>query len=161
MRYILCVLFGICFTRSVAAQDSPGDKMFIFGTNGGIGASYTDKLILLNLQGSMTLDYFFKDTWSIQFAPRYTWLAKWNEHYLTIPVHLRKILSGKLSVYAGPALTFDIGYFKGPGISAGINFHLSNRSALNLSVYTFTLYHYHIDYMFIPVGLTYSYAFLK
>jgi hypothetical protein len=90
MRYILYVLLGICIIRSVAAQDSPGDKMFKFGTKGGIGASYTDRHILINLQGSFTLDYYFKNAWSVQLAPKYTWLIKWNEHYLTIPIHLKK-----------------------------------------------------------------------
>ena len=159
MRYILFVLLGICFIRSVPAQDSPGDKMFIFGTIGGIGASYTDKLILLNLQGSMTLDYFFKDTWSIQFAPRYTWLAKWNEHYLTIPIHLKKKLCEKFSFYGGPAITFDIGYFRDMGISAGILYHFDKRSAINLSAFTFTLYDYHIDYLFVPVVLSFACTF--
>ena len=161
MRCIICVLLGLFFIKPLQAQESSKEKLFIFGTDGGIGASYTDKALLLSIQGSFTMDYSLKDTWALQIAPRYTWLILWNEHYLTIPLHLKKRLSDRLSAYMGPALTFDIGYFKDLGISAGIYYHLGKRSAINFSFFTFTLYDYHIDYLFIPIGLTYHYTFLK
>ena len=159
MRSFLCILIAAFLLRPLAAQEGSPGRMLIFGSNGGIGASYTDRQILFNLQGSVTMDYVLKNTWSVQMAPKYTWLIKWNEHYLTLPVHLRKKIGDRFSFYAGPALTFDIGYFKDIGLSSGIYFHYSERSAINLSAFTFTLYDYHIDYLFIPVGLTYNYYF--
>ena len=161
MRYIFLFLFGMCFINTLQAQEVSNNKMFIFGSNGGIGASYTNKAFLLNLQGSLTLDYYLNNKWSVQFAPKYSWLLKWNEHYLTIPIHLRIKLSDKFSLYTGPAITFDIGYFQDLGISAGGYYHFSKRSSINLSVVTFTLYDYHIDYLYVPVGLNYTYTFLK
>lgn len=107
------------------------------------------------------MDYVIKNKWSIQLAPNYIWLVKWNEYYLTFPLHLRKSLGDKISVYAGPALTYDIGYFKDLGISVGLYYHLGNKSSINLSFLTFTLYYYHIDYIFVPIGLTYSFMILK
>ena len=161
MRYILCMLLGICFIKAVAAQENTDPEKFIPGISGGIGVSYTDKALLVNLQGSFTLDYYLTSKLSIQFAPGYTWLIRWNEHYLTIPLQLKMRLSDKLSVSAGPALTFDAGYFHNTGISAGVYYHFSKRSGIKISVYTFTLYNYHIDYLFVPLGLNYTYTFIK
>ena len=135
------------------------NKKFSLSADAGMSWAYEDKAHLFNTSTSAILDYQIKNKFHLQFAPRYTWLIKWNEHYLTLPVHLRKKIGDRFSFYAGPALTFDIGYFKDIGLSSGIYFHYSERSAINLSAFTFTLYDYHIDYLFIPVGLTYNYYF--
>ena len=161
MRLLLLIIISFFFIRPLTAHDISANKKVIFGTNGGVGASYTDKVFLLNLQGSYTLDYFVNNNLSIQLAPKYTWLIKWNEHYLTLPIHLRKKIGERFSVFAGPSLTFDIGYFKDLGISAGVYYHFSKKQAFILSAYTFTLYDYNIDYIFIPVGIAYNYMFLK
>jgi hypothetical protein len=81
--YILIVLF---LNKSLVAQDISLNERFMLSSNGGIGASYADKAFLLNLLGSFTLDYVIKNKWSIQLAPKYIWLVKWNEHYLTVPL---------------------------------------------------------------------------
>ena len=137
------------------------NKKFSLSADAGMSWAYEDKAHLFNTSTSAILDYQIKNKFHLQFAPRYTWLIKWNEHYLTLPFHLRKQLGKKLSLFAGPALTIDIGYFKDLGISAGMDYYFSKRSAIKLSVFTFTLYDYHIDYLFVPIGLTYTFTILK
>ncbi len=42
-----------------------------------------------------------------------------------------------------------------------MQFHTGKRTSVVLSVFTFTLYDYYIDYLYVPVGLSYRYMFLK
>lgn len=159
------MLIGLLTAFSADAQEIPEKKRaghkFSVGVSTGIGTSYTDKVFLLNVPASGIIEYKIADTYFIRFAPMYTWLIRWNEHYLTLPVHIRKDLGEKFGLFTGPALTFDIGYFKDLGVSAGVYYHLGKRSSIVLSAFTFTLYDYHIDYLFVPVALTYRYMFLK
>ncbi|UCH14702.1 MAG: hypothetical protein JSV22_01765 [Bacteroidales bacterium] len=138
---------------------NPINKKFIIGIHAGIGWAYEDKAHLYNTSASFTFDYHLKNNYFIQFAPQYSWLWKWNEHYLTIPIHIRRKFGKRLSLFAGPALTFDIGYFKDLGISAGAYYHFRKRSALAISAFTFTLYDYYIDYFYVPVSISYRYSF--
>ena len=162
-RFIFISILFFCY--QVNAQElaesnhSFDDKRFSFGANLGIGWTFEDKAHLFNTSAGFIFDYHLKNKFYVQFAPRYVWLWKWNEHYLALPVHIRKKLGDKLSVFGGPALIFDIGYFKDLGISAGMYYHLGNRSALILSAFTFTLYDYHIDYLYVPLSLSYNYSF--
>jgi hypothetical protein len=137
------------------------DHRFLLGSNAGVSCSYTDEAFNFSLTASTAMDYHIKNGYYVQIAPRYTWLIKWNEHYLTIPLHIRKRFGKRLSLYAGPSITWDIGYFRDLGISAGVYFHITGNSAIILSAFTFTLYDYHIDYLYIPVGISYSHCFLK
>jgi hypothetical protein len=137
----------------------PIQRKFLFGVQAGTGWAYEDKTHLYNTLACITFDYHLKSNYFIQFAPQYSWLWKWNEHYLTIPIHLRKKIGEKLSFFAGPALTFDVGYFKDLGVSVGAYYHFNKRSALALSVFTFTLYDYYIDYLYAPVNISYRFTF--
>ena len=136
-------------------------RKFNIGFNAGIGASYTDRAYLLNTPASLSFDFRATEQFFVQFAPKYSWLLKWNEHYLTLPLHLGIMINKRFSFFAGPALTFDIGYFKDLGISAGVYYHFGKRSAIVLSANTFTLYDYNINYLYVPIGLTYNYMILK
>jgi hypothetical protein len=133
-------------------------KKLIFGIQAGVGWAYEDEANLFNTAISFTTDYRIKNNYFIQFAPQYSWLWKWNEHYLTLPIHLRKKFGSRLSLFAGPALTLDVGYFKDLGISAGAYYHFSNHSALAISVFSFTLYDYNIDYLYVPVSISYRFS---
>ena len=159
MRAAICILFSV-FLLQAEAQNQGTLIRFSIGVDGGGGASYTDKYFMLNTQAAFMMNYRITGRWSVQLAPRYTWLVKWNEHYLTLPLHLRISTGERFGIYAGPALVLDIGYFRDWGFSAGIYYNLSERSALNLLFYTFTLYDYNIDYLYIPIGLTFSYTIL-
>lgn len=129
------------------------------GIRAGAGWSYADEAHLFNTSTSLAIDYHLKNSYYIQFAPTYSWLWKWNEHYLTIPVHMRKRFGEKFSLFAGPALTFDVGYFKDLGLSGGAYYHISTNSSIVISAFTFTLYDYHIDFLYVPVSVIYSYTF--
>jgi hypothetical protein len=129
-------------------------KKLIFGIQAGAGWAYEDETNLFNTAISFTTDYRIKNNYFIQFAPQYSWLWKWNEHYLTFPVHLRKKFGSGLSLFAGPALTFDVPYFKDLGISGGAYFHFSDQFALAVSVFSYTLYDYYIDYLYVPVSIS-------
>jgi hypothetical protein len=137
----------------------PKREKIIFGIQAGAGWAYEDEAHLFNTSTGITFDYRFLDKYNIQFAPRYSWLWKWNEHYLTLPVHIRKKFGQRISLFAGPAFTLDIGHFKDLGISAGACYHFSRRSALVISAFVFTLYDYHIDYFYMPVSIAYGYYF--
>lgn len=164
MKAVFTVICTFCIL-TIYAQFSPPiietTKRFKAGINMGIGTSFTDRTYLLNYQSSVTIDYSISERYSIQFAPKYTWLKNWNEHYLTLPFHVRKKFGNNFSVFAGPALTLDVGFFKDLGVSAGVNYYISQRSSIMLSAFTFTLYNYHIDYLFIPVSLSYNFTFLN
>ena len=136
----------------------PEIKKLQFSIQTGAGWAYEDKANLFNTSASLTLDYHLKKQFYLQFAPTYSWLWKWNEHYMTLPIHLRKKFGNKFSLFAGPALTFDVGYFKDLGISAGGYYHLSEHSAIAVSAFTFTLYEYYIDYLYVPISISYRYS---
>ncbi len=121
----------------------------------GISASYNDRALNKSISASFVFDYNFSKSYSVQLAPKYTWLYKWNEHYLTLPIHVKRNLGTKFSMYAGPALTLDVGYFSGLGLSAGILYQLNKKHAIVLSAFTFDLYKYHIDYFYVPVEISY------
>ena len=145
--------------EAVKGDNISVNKNFIFGINTGAGWAYEDKAHLFNTSVSLTIDYHLKSNYFLQFAPQYSWLWKWNEHYLTLAIHLRKKFGKRFSLFAGPALTFDIGYFKDLGISMGGYFHIDNHSAIAISAFTFTLYDYYIDYLYVPVSISYRYTF--
>lgn len=128
------------------------------GAGLGLAGVYADQAFQWSAPISIRLDYHLNYGLYLEFAPTYSWYWKWNDHYLSFPLHVGKRIGNKWSVYAGPAFTLDVGYFKDLGMSAGINYHIDERSALKLSVYTFTLYDYHIDYLMVPVSLGYHYA---
>lgn len=128
------------------------------GAGLGLAGAYADKAFQWSTPITFTVDYHFKRGIFLQFAPGYSWYWRWNDHYLTFPLHLGKRFGNKWSMYAGPTLTLDVGYFKDLGISAGISYHVSERSVLSLSAYTFTLYDYHIDYLMVPVSVGYHYV---
>ena len=166
LRYIqlfaLLIYGSQLYAQEYTDQDFKDEnKKLSLSVDAGMSWAYEDKAHLFNTTTSAIFDYQIKNNFYFQFAPRYTWLIKWNEHYLTLPLHIRKQFGKKLSLFAGPALTFDIGYFKDLGISAGLYYHFSKRSAIKLSVFTLTLYDYHIDYLFVPIGLTYTFTILK
>jgi hypothetical protein len=108
----------------------------------------------------LIIEYQIIRNYYLQLAPKYSWLWKWNEHYLTLPIHLRVGFGNRFSLFAGPAFTFDIGYYRDLGVSLGAIYQLNEKSSIILSAFTFTLYDYSIDYLYIPVGLSYSYTFL-
>jgi len=143
------------------ASDSPKPVAgrFLFGVQAGSGWAFEDETHLFNIAAGLTVDYQMTNHLFLQFAPAYSWLWRWNEHYLTLPFHFRAKIGGILSLFAGPALTFDVGYFKDLGVSAGVYLHLNDRFALVLSAYTFTLYGYDIDYLYVPVNISYRYTF--
>lgn len=99
------------------------------------------------------VDYRIKSKFFVQLAPQYSWLWKWNEHYLTLPIHLKKFFGARLSIFTGPALTFDVGYFKSLGVSAGVDYQFSNHCAVFISVFSFDLFDYSIDYLYVPVSV--------
>lgn len=145
--------------NTMIKNSSTHDRKISIGINSGMSWAYEDRASLWGPQASVTIDYKIYNNIFVQFAPKYTWLMKWNEHYLTLPIHLRKKFGDKFSLYAGPALTFDLGYFKDLGLSAGAYYHINNRHAIVLSAYTFTLYDYFIDYLYVPVSLSYNICF--
>jgi hypothetical protein len=164
MRNLLIIILSLIsfstFCQEIETSNSLNtNKKFIFGVQAGVGWAYEDEAHLYNTSFCISIDYQLKNGLYIQFAPQYSWLWNWNEHYLTLPIHLRKKIGNKFSLFAGLALTFDIGYFKDLGISGGAYYHISNRSALALSVFTFTLYEYFIDYLYAPVSISYRFAF--
>ena len=160
MRGVL-LIFACFITFFCQGQisDTKKEPKFGFGVNAGVGWAYEDKSHLFNTSICMTVDYCLKNNYFIQFAPQYSWLWKWNEHYLTIPIHLRKKFGERFSLFAGPALIFDVGYFKDLGISGGAYYHFSNYSALAFTVFSFTLYDYYIDYLYVPVNISYRFSF--
>ena len=86
----------------------------------------------------------------------YTYLIRWSEHYLTLPLHFGAYINNKIRVAAGPALSYDLGYFKDFGVSAAIYYHFNDWTAISISAFTFTLYDYHIDYLYIPLAVSYN-----
>jgi len=164
MRKLLIIILSLLsfdtFSQEVKTSNSLNtNKKFIFGIQAGAGWANEDEAHLYNTSISISLDYHLRNNYFIQFAPQYSWLWKWNEHYLTLPIHIRKKIGNKFSLFAGPALTFDVGCFRDFGISGGAYYHISNRSALALSVFTFTLYDYYIDYVYAPVSISYRFTF--
>lgn len=94
-------------------------------------------------------------------APKYSWLFRWNEHYLTVPIHIKKYFTKRIGLFAGPCITWDIGYFRDFGISGGVSFRIGNSASIKLSVFTFSLADYYITYHYIPLGISYHYLLLK
>lgn len=155
--FILCIFPGISSSQPISNEGAViKPKKLIFGIQGGAGWAFEDEADLFNTSVSLTVDYHIKHNFFMQFAPQYSWLWKWNEHYLTLPFHLRKKFGERISLFAGPALTFDIGNFKDVGISVGAYYHFTKRSALEVSAFTFTLYDYDIDYLYVPVSISYD-----
>ena len=136
----------------------PEHEGFLFGFQAGVGWAYEDEVHMMISTLVFTLKYSFKNNYFVQLAPKYSWLMKWNEHYLTLPIHIGKRVGNRLSFFAGPALTYDIAFFRDLGLSAGACYHFGNRSALVLSLFTFTLYDYDIDYLIVPVSISYSFT---
>jgi len=132
---------------------------FLIGIQAGNGWAWEDKNHLFSLFAGLTFDYRISDHLFLQFAPSYSWLMRWNEHYLTLPIHLRKKFGEIISLFAGPALTFDIGHFKDLGVSAGAYVHLNDRFTLAFSVFTFSLFDNDIDYLYVPINISYRYSF--
>jgi hypothetical protein len=163
MKIFLMLMFVLSAVSIKAQEILPGpdalNKISI-GVKAGLGFSYTDKAFLLNVPASISIDYKLSKKYYLQFAPNYIWLIRWNEHYLSLPIHLGLRANNKWSFFAGPALTFDIGNFKDWGISAGIHYHVGTRSSIILSGTTFSLYDYKIDFLFVPVGITFNYMIL-
>jgi len=157
MLIIILSLFSMSIISQGISNTDTLDQLnkFMFGVQGGAGWAYEDEAHLFNISAGVTINYQIKSNFFIQFSPQYSWLWKWNEHYLTLPLHLRKKLGNKFSLFAGPALTFDVGNFKDIGISGGAYFHFTKRSALAISAFTFTLFDYDIDYLYVPVCISY------
>lgn len=155
MKKYLSIIILFTFSTTLPAQKAANQR-FILGSNIGASCAYADLAFNFALTGSITLDYHLKNGYYLQLAPRYSWLWRWNEHYLTVPLHLRKQLNDHLSVYAGPAMSWDIGYFRDLGFSGGINLHITRKSAIQLFVFTFSLKDYEIDYWYVPVGVAYQ-----
>ncbi len=143
----------------IAGFDPDEEHKFIIGFNLGVSCSYSDETYLFSFPVSLSLDYHIKNGYYIQFAPKYSWLYKWNEHYLTLPLHLRKRFGQRLSLFLGPCISWDVGYFKDWGISGGAYIHLGKSSSIVLSAFSFTLYNYYIDYRYLPIGISYNYFF--
>ena len=137
------------------------DYDFLFGGNIGVSCSYSDEAFNFSFPVSLTLDYYIKKGYYLQVAPKYSWLFWWNEHYFTLPLHVRRRFSKRLSLYLGPSITWDIGYFKDLGISAGAYFHFGKNSSIILSAFTFTLYDYYIDYQYLPICISYNHYLFK
>lgn len=158
--FIIALIF--CSIVLYSQEDTQKENLsqskhkFLTGGNLGISCSYSDYAFNFSPTVSISIDYPIKKGYYLQIAPKYSWLFRWNEHYFTLPLHVRKRYNQKFSFYAGPAITLDIGYFRDLGISAGTYFHVNNKSSIILSVFTFTLYDYHIDYIYIPIGLSYN-----
>ncbi len=164
MNYRLIILLLSVSILSEGQQRSgdslnPVARRFLFGIQAGNGWACEDEAHLFSLSAGLTIDFQITDHLFLQFAPSYSWLWKWNEHYLTLPVHFRKKFGERISLFAGPAVTFDVGYFKDLGLSAGAYVHLDNSFALVLSLYAFTLYDYDIDYLYVPINISYRYTF--
>lgn len=165
MQKILQIFIFLAFTYQSYCQEKidstilTENRKLFFGATLGIGWAYEDEAHLYNTSTSFAVEYRIINNYYFQFAPIYSWLWKWNEHYLTLPIHIGKKFGNKISLFAGPALTFDVGFFKDFGISAGTYYHFNKKSALLLSAFTFTLYDYYIDYLYVPVSLSYSYTF--
>ncbi|MFC2125002.1 hypothetical protein ACFLU5_09340 [Bacteroidota bacterium] len=160
----LILFFSLLFLSIIArSQDRMSDvntdtnSRILIGCNLGVNCSYSDEAYNFSAPvASISFDYHIKNGYYLQVAPKYSWLYKWNEHYLTVPLHVRKRFSNRFSFYAGPSITWDVGYFRDLGISAGTYFHVNEQSSIILSVYTFTLYDYEIDYLYAPVGISYN-----
>jgi hypothetical protein len=160
MRGVLFLFF--CFiTLFCQGQTSDTNKIpkFEFGVNAGVGWANEDEACLYNSSICLSVDYRIINKYSIQFAPQYSWLWKWNEHYLTIPIHLRKKFGERFSLFAGPALSFNVGNFNDLGFSGGVYYHFCNHSALAVTVFSFTLYDYCIGYLYVPVSISYRFSF--
>ena len=138
---------------------NPDASRFLIGVQAGHGWAWEDENHLFSLFAGLTFDYRISDHLFLQLAPSYSWLMRWNEHYLVLPLHLRRKFGECISLFAGPALTFDIGNFKDIGVSAGAYVHLSDRFTLVFSMFTFTLYDYDIDYLYVPINVSYRYSF--
>ncbi|MCB0667942.1 MAG: hypothetical protein KDC80_19080 [Saprospiraceae bacterium] len=157
---ILCLSSLPGVSQKVAEKETSYDKgKLIFGFQTGAGWAYEDEKHLFHTSVYLTADYGIGTKLFVQFAPQYSILWKWKEHYLTFPIHLRKQFASRLSLYAGPALIFDVGFFKDLGVSGGAYYNLSEKSALAISAYTFTLYDYDIDFLYIPVTISYRFKF--
>ena len=165
MRYFI-VIFLLSFLSlpiysqvSTTGFEAQKDHNFLFGMNAGMSCSYNDNAFNFAPTVSFSFDYHLINGYYLQFAPRYSWLYKWNEHYLTLVLHLRKRFGKRVSLFLGPCISWDVGFFNDLGISAGAYIHLGSKSAIMLSAFTFTLYDYNIDYTYIPVAISYNYYF--
>jgi hypothetical protein len=165
---LIVILISICcfvekgFTQEVIQADKSNDNhKFSMSGNLGLSFAYADKRSLISPTTSVSTSFHLKKGYYLEFAPRYTWICKWNEHYLTLPIHLKKQVNKRVSLFAGPAITWDVGYFRDFGISAGADLYIGENSSIKLSFFTFTLYDYYIDYLYVPVGISYSYRFIK
>jgi hypothetical protein len=159
MKAILTIVCIYLILPVNAQNGANGSRKIHTGVNVGPAVAYADKAFLIHSQAGININYKVTEKIKLQFAPKYTWLIKWNEHYLTLPLHLGVELTDKISVFAGPALSIDVGYFKDLGISAAASYRISNRSAVELSAFSYTLYDYQIDFLYIPVSILYSYSF--
>lgn len=163
MKVLLFLFLGVVLASNMVAQvprDETNNNLRI-AFNIGLGVSYTDKYVLINSATSIDFDFTLSDNYFLQFAPKYTYLHKWIEHYITLPIHFGVNLTNKIRIAAGPALSFDVGNFKDIGISAGMYYHFSERSAISISAFSFTLYDYKIDYLFIPLAVSYNLMIFK
>jgi hypothetical protein len=137
------------------------DHTILIGSGGGVSCSYSDKTFLYSTPAFLSLDYHIKNGYYLQIAPKYSYLYRWSEYYLTLPLHVRKQISNRFSLYVGPCITWEIPYFRDLGISAGAYFHINKNTSIILSVFTFTLWDYYIDYTYIPIGVSFNYWWLR
>lgn len=147
------------FSQMISGEKNTKDRSLSFGVFAGPAWAYEDKAYLWSPQVSVLVDLRLKQDFFIRSAPTYTWLMKWNEHYLALPLQLGKTLNHKWSFYAGPAFIMDVGFFHDLGFAGGMTRHLNRHHAISLSAFRFTLYDYHIDYLYIPVCLGYQFNF--
>ena len=155
----LVLLFTISGKGQTVKRSEELSRRYRLGLSGGFGASYTDKALLFNLPAAISIEYRLGRSFWLEFAPEYSWLIRWNEHYLVLPLHLRVEIMQNVSAFAGPAFVFDLGYFRDLGLSAGVSNPINHRNSVSISAFTFTLYDYHIDYLYIPVTLMYRFTF--
>lgn len=142
-----------------SVRSDPFAGRFLIGVQAGNGWACEDEKHLFNLTAGLTIDYQIADHFFLQLAPSYYWLWTWNEHYFILPVHFRQKYSDLFSLFAGPAITFNVGYSENVGLSVGAYIHLDNRFALVLSVYAFRLYGHDTDFLYVPINMSYRYSF--
>ncbi|MFC2086329.1 hypothetical protein ACFLQ9_01270, partial [Bacteroidota bacterium] len=87
MILIVLIVLSLMASSQINASEIKNDRIpdFLMGSNLGISCSYNDYAYNISFPVSLSLDYHIKNGYYLQIAPKYSWLFRWNEHYLTLP----------------------------------------------------------------------------
>lgn len=153
----IILLSHLLMSQEIVKENHKFLNKITIGARTGLGTAYTDNLFVICIPASLSFEVESVNRFYLRMAPEYTWLVKWNEHYLTLPLQIKKQFGEHISLFAGPCITWEPGSFHDWGLSGGIQYQISDKSSIILSAFTFDLNAYCIDYRFVPVGITYNF----